>query len=62
MSESPFRNPYHPDAEERKKWERYRQSLKEKAASGLGVAEAAQIIRSDQWGWAPDFYAKAVRW
>ena len=47
---------------DRQVWETYRSQLSQRAANGMTVTEAVEKIRSPNWGWKPDFYAKAVRW
>ena len=58
----PFKHRYEPSAEERKKWAGYRSKLAEAASGAMGLAESVEMIRSEKWGWKPDFYAQAVRW
>jgi len=58
----PFKKEFQPTDDEVNAWDQYRQNLNTRAEHGLDVAEAVKIIRSDGWGWKPDFYAKAVRW
>lgn len=58
----PFKKNWAPTTADLEKWKQYQSKLAEQASSGFSVKEAVKMIRSDQWGWKPDFYTKAVRW
>jgi len=58
----PFRRPFQATEAERANWKRYHEDLKNAVSDALTMRESLDMIRSDQWGWHPDFYRNASRW
>lgn len=58
----PYRRKQEPLPEEKATWKAHCDRIDARAAAGMPVAEALEMIRSDRWSWRPDFYRNAVRW
>ena len=58
----PCKKPWQGSPADKQLWETYRNQLNQRAAKAMTVSESVEKIRSPNWGWKPDFYAKAVRW
>ncbi len=56
------RQDYAPSAEETQTWSNHLAQLSQRAANGLTMRQALDMIRSPNWGWKPGFYTSANRW
>lgn len=58
----PYKSKVAPTDREVAAWRAHLDQIGTRAATGLTVSEALEMIRSDRWAWKPDFYQNAVRW
>jgi tryptophan halogenase len=58
----PYAHKHKPSEQEQQVWSGIKQQLKTRALAAMPQEEALSIIRSDNWGWRPDFYANASTW
>lgn len=58
----PYRRQMGPKPPEAELWRAHRDRIDARAADGIPMGEALEMIRSDRWVWKPDFYRNAVKW
>jgi hypothetical protein len=58
----PYNRNFKPSGDELAIWEALKEEMALRASSAMKQEEALAIIRSDGWGWRPDFYTSVSRW
>ncbi|HEV8608045.1 MAG TPA: FAD-dependent oxidoreductase [Tepidisphaeraceae bacterium] len=54
----PYRKTFEPDSRERELWRQLKTNLKAEAQRAYSIREALDLVRSPQWQWPADMYAR----
>jgi len=58
----PYDREFKPSDDEQAIWEALKDEMLRRASSAMKQEDALKIIRSESWGWRPDFYSSVSRW